>query len=64
MHGRDVMELLGATGKFSNPEFKPLEFEGFKAQAGANAFTQMMRSLVGNKRIAELSQSNLQEQEL
>ena len=39
MRNRDVIEFLGLWEKLHNPVFKPLEFEGFKKQAGANAFT-------------------------
>ena len=39
MRGRDVIEFLGLWESLNNPEFNPLEFEGFKLQAGANAFT-------------------------
>ena len=39
MRGRDVIEFLGLWETLHNPNFKPLEFEGFKTQAGANAFT-------------------------
>ena len=39
MRNRDVIELLGLWEKLHNPDFKPLEFEGLKKQAGANAFT-------------------------
>lgn len=39
MRSRDVIEFLGLWEELNNPEFKPLEFEGFKSQAGANAFT-------------------------
>ena len=39
MRNRDVIEFLGLWERLHNPEFKPLEFEGFKKQAGANAFT-------------------------
>ena len=39
MRNRDVIEFLGLWEKLHNPNFKPLEFEGFKKQAGANAFT-------------------------
>ena len=39
MRGRDVIEFLGLWESLHNPNFKPLEFEGFKNQAGANAFT-------------------------
>ena len=39
MRNRDVIEFLGLWEKLHNPNFKPLEFEGFRKQAGANAFT-------------------------
>lgn len=39
MRNRDVIEFLGLWEKLHNPDFKPLEFEGFRKQAGANAFT-------------------------
>lgn len=39
MRNRDVLEFLGLWEKLHNDNFKPLEFEGFRKQAGANAFT-------------------------
>ena len=39
MRNRDVIEFLGLWERLHNLNFKPLEFEGFKKQAGANAFT-------------------------
>ena len=39
MRNRDVIEFLGLWEILHNSNFKPLEFEGFKTQAGANAFT-------------------------
>ena len=39
MRGRDVIEFLGLWEMLHNPDFKLIEFEGFKNQAGANAFT-------------------------
>ena len=39
MRNRDVIEFLGLWERLHNPDFKPLEFEGVKKQAGANAFT-------------------------
>ena len=39
MRNRDVIEFLGLWERLHNPDFKPLEFEGLKKQAGANAFT-------------------------
>ena len=39
MRNRDVIEFLGLWERLHNADFNPLEFEGFKKQAGANAFT-------------------------
>ena len=39
MRNRDVIEFLGLWESLHNTDFKPLEFEGFRNQAGANAFT-------------------------
>ena len=39
MRSRDVIEFLGLWETLHNADFKPLEFEGFKARAGSNAFT-------------------------
>ena len=39
MRNRDAIEFLGLWERLHNPDFNPLEFEGFRKQAGANAFT-------------------------
>jgi len=39
MRNRNTIEYLGIWETLYNPDFKPLEFEGFKTQAGLNAFT-------------------------
>ena len=39
MRNRNTIEYLGIWEYLYNPKFKPLEFEGFKNEAGANAFT-------------------------
>ena len=39
MRNRDVIEFLGLWERLHNPDFNPLEFEGVRKQAGANAFT-------------------------
>ena len=38
MRNRDTIEFLGLWEQLNNPQFKPLEFEGFRKQSGANAF--------------------------
>ncbi len=39
MRNRNTIEFLGVWETLFNPNFKPLEFEGFRNQAGLNAFT-------------------------
>lgn len=39
LRNRDVIDFLGLWEKMHNSNFKPLEFEGFRKQAGTNAFT-------------------------
>ena len=39
MRNRNTLEFLGLWETLYNPIFKPLEFEGFKKEAGLNAFT-------------------------
>ena len=38
MRNRDTIEFLGLWEQLNNPNFKPVEFDGFKNQAGGNAF--------------------------
>ncbi|MCI9624869.1 MAG: KilA-N domain-containing protein, partial [Lachnospiraceae bacterium] len=37
---------LGLWERLHNSDFKPLEFEGFKKQAGANAFTMSLKKWI------------------
>ena len=39
MRGRETLEFLGLWEKLHNPDFKPVEFDGFRKEAGLNAFT-------------------------
>lgn len=39
MRNRNTIEFLGIWESLYNPLFKPTEFEGFKKEAGLNAFT-------------------------
>jgi len=39
LRNRNTIEFLGIWEQLYNPNFKPLEFEGFKNEAGLNAFT-------------------------
>jgi len=39
MRNRDTIEFLGIWEQISNPNFKPIEFDGLKKQAGLNSFS-------------------------
>ena len=39
MRNRNTVEFLGIWETIHNPSFNPLEFEGFRKEAGLNAFT-------------------------
>ncbi len=38
MRNRNTVEFLGIWERLNNPDFNPIEFEGFKKQAGLNSF--------------------------
>lgn len=38
MRNRETIEFLGLWEQLNNPDFKPVEFDGFRAAAGRNAF--------------------------
>jgi len=39
LRNRNTLEFLGIWERLNNPDFKPVEFDGFKNQAGLNSFT-------------------------
>lgn len=39
MRNRNTIEFLGIWESLYNPHFNPIEFEGFRKEAGSNAFT-------------------------
>lgn len=39
LRNRDTLEFLGLWESLHNPDFKPVEFDGFRSQAGLNVFT-------------------------
>ncbi len=39
MRNRDTIEFLGLWEKLNNPQFKSIEFDAFKSQAGLNSFS-------------------------
>jgi hypothetical protein len=38
LRNRNAIEFLGIWEQLNNPDFKPVEFDGFKKQAGLNSF--------------------------
>jgi hypothetical protein len=38
MRNRTTVEFLGIWEQLNNPNFKPIEFDGFRKQAGLNSF--------------------------
>ena len=45
--------------KYNNPDFKPVEFDGFKSEAGANAFTLSPQKWIGSTNSYENSRLSL-----
>ena len=39
MRGRETLGFLGLWESLHNPDFKPVEFDGFRSEAGLHAFT-------------------------
>lgn len=39
LRNRNTLEFLGIWERLNNPDFKPVEFDGFRNQAGLNSFT-------------------------
>src|SRR5665213_1923035 len=48
LRNRNTIELLGFWELMYNPGFKPLEFEGFKKQAGLNSFVMTPKKWIEN----------------
>ncbi len=48
MRNRNTIELLGFWEIIYNPNFKPLEFEGFRKQAGLNSFVLISMVVLSN----------------
>ena len=46
MRNRDTVEFLGVWERLNNPDFKPLEFEGFRNRAGLNSFVLSPRQWI------------------
>lgn len=44
MRSRETLEFLGLWESLHNLNFKPVEFDGFRKQAGLNAFTMSQQN--------------------
>ena len=47
MRNRNTIEFLGVWERLNNPDFKPLEFEGFRSKAGLNSFVLTPKQWIG-----------------
>lgn len=48
MRNRNTIELLGFWESIYNPNFKPVEFDGFRKQAGLNSFVMTPKRWIEN----------------
>lgn len=48
MRGKDTVEFLGLWEQLHNPNFKPIEFDRFRKEAGYNAFTLSPQKWIEN----------------
>ena len=48
MRSKDTIDFLGLWELLNNPNFKPVEFDGFKKEAGYNAFTMSPKKWIEN----------------
>ena len=48
MRSKDTIEFLGLWELLNNPDFKPVEFDGFKKEAGSNVFTMSPKKWIDN----------------
>ncbi|MBN1673168.1 MAG: KilA-N domain-containing protein [Kiritimatiellae bacterium] len=46
LRNRNTIEFLGTWERLNNPDFKPIEFEGFRNRAGLNSFVLTPRQWV------------------
>jgi hypothetical protein len=48
LRNRNTIEFLGIWEQLNNPNFKPVEFDGFRKQAGLNSFTLTPKQWIEN----------------
>ena len=50
LRNRNTIELLGFWEILYNPDFKPIEFDGFRKQAGLNSFVLTAKQWISQTR--------------
>ena len=58
MRNRNTIELLGFWKTIYNPNFKPVEFDGFRKQAGLNSFVMTPKKWIeiNNRRVYQVEE--------
>jgi len=51
LRNRNTIEFLGIWERLNNPDFNPIEFDGFRKQSGLNSFTLTARHWIEKTRI-------------
>lgn len=51
LRNMDTIEFLGLWEKINNPNFKPVEFDGFRKEAGKNAFVLSPQKMKASEEI-------------
>jgi hypothetical protein len=46
LRNRNTIEFLGIWERLNNPDFNPIEFDGFRKQAGLHSFTLTSRQWI------------------
>jgi len=55
LRNRNTIEFLGIWEQLHNPRFKPVEFDGFKTEAGLNSFMLTPKQWIGKTAANELA---------
>ena len=48
LRNRNTIEFLGIWEQLNNPDFKPVEFDGFRKESGLNSFTMSPKKWIGS----------------
>ncbi len=51
LRNRNTIEFLGIWEQLNNPDFKPVEFDRFKKEAGLNSFTMSPTKWIDNTKL-------------